>query len=318
MDDHLLLVDDRQGTLHLTLERRRPPSAGDVDPDGCAAALDAWLAARDGRPVQELTVCTTQMHHGDLGPIVEVLATRRPAIARLSLGALTFPDFARGDDTGDNADSDGSSWRLDLPDLAALLAAVPEVEELAVQVSALGVAPTARMLAPRLRRLALRIDGAPPELHTALARAELPVLETLELWPMQYCYGWGGSAGDLAPLLAHELPALRRLAIIGDLGDALIDVLADSRALPLLRHVDLSHGVIGDPGATRLRARWPCFAHLRRLELTGNQIGRKRLAQLRRLGGVVVGSRWQRRGEEPLYLAAPPPISLHDGLFARD
>lgn len=317
MDDHLLLVDDRAGALHLTLERRRPPSAGDVDPDGCAAALDAWLAARGDRPVAALTVCTTQLHHGDLGPIVEVLAVRRPTIARLSLGALMFPDFARGDDRGPHPDSDGSSWRLDLPDLAALLAAVPGVEELVVQVSALGVAPSARMLAPRLRRLILRVDGAPPELHTALARGAFPALETLELWPMQYRHSWGGEPGELAPLLASELPALRRLAIVGDLGDGLIDVLADSPALARLSELDLSHGVIGDPGATRLRARWPCFSRLRRLELTGNQIGRKRLAQLRRLGPAI-HSRWQRRGDEPLYLAAPPPISLQGGLFADD
>ncbi len=318
MNDHLLHVDDMHGVLHLTLECRvaRPATGYDVDPDACAAELDAWLTTREGRRVGDLVVCTTQMHHGDLGPITSVLAMHRPTLRRLYLGALSFPDFARGDHIPDDLDDDGSSWRLELPDLPALLAALPELEVLVVQLSDCGVGHLrARWTAPRLQSLLLRIDGASPDLHAALAHADLPRLETLELWSMQYRYGWGGEAVDLAPLLAAPLPELRRLALIGDLGDDLIDVLADSPALARLTHLDLAHGIITDAGAARLCARWSSFAHLRRLQLTGNQIGPTPLAALRGLANDALASSWQRQAEDPLYLAAPPPVSLFAGLF---
>jgi hypothetical protein len=110
-------------------------------------------------------------------------------------------------------------------------------------------------------------------------------LAHLELWLGRIEYGWGATASDLAPLFRSPgLPALRHLTIVSDLGEALIDELAESALLSGLSTLDLSHGVLGDRGAARLRDHFPRFAHLDRLTLTGNAITRSVAAALRDLG----------------------------------
>lgn len=75
-------------------------------------------------------------------------------------------------------------------------------------------------------------------------------------------------ATDLLPLLNNpELTALRHLTIVSDLGDAVIDAIAESAILPRLATLDLSHGTLSAAGAARLRDRWSRFAYLRRCKI---------------------------------------------------
>ncbi|MFO0761554.1 MAG: hypothetical protein U0359_34055 [Byssovorax sp.] len=136
MNDHLVYVDDSlHGELHLTLECRRAGAASshDVDPAACAAELGAWLDARAGRPCGAVLVTTSRIHHGDMGPVLDALVTRRPELGRLALEAITFPEFDRGDNVPDDRDRDGSSWRLSVPGVDRLLNAVPALEDLVIQ-----------------------------------------------------------------------------------------------------------------------------------------------------------------------------------------
>ncbi len=316
MNDHLLYVDDRPfGELHLSLERRRPgaATAHGVAPDACAAELSAWLDARPGRPWGDILVTTSRVNSGDLEPVVEVLSTRRPQVQRLALGALVFPDFARGDDVPDDPDRDGGSWQLSVPGVDRLLDALPSLEALVVQASDIdGTRPAAPIAAPALRRLVLRVAALNPEWLAVLGRGVYPTLSHLELWLGRIAFGWGATVDDLTPLSDSEtMPALRSLKLVSDLDDALIDRLAGSRLLSGLTSLDLSDGVLGDATAARLGKHFARFAHLERLTLAGNALSPAGAAAVRALGpNVVVGT--QRHAGVDGVPFDPPCVSLFD------
>jgi hypothetical protein len=313
VNDHLVYVDDSLcGELHLTLECRRAGAATihDVDPAACAAELGAWLDARAGHPCGAVLITTSRVHHGDMGPVLDALVARRPELWRLALGAITFPDFERGNDVPEDRERDGSSWRLSVPGVDRLLNALPALEDLIVQASDVGMYEAAPIVAPRLRRLIVRAEALDPRVIATLGRGRFPALSRLELWLGQIEYGWGATAGDLAPLFRSPgLPALRHLTIVSDLGAALIDELAESALLSGLSTLDLSHGMLDDRGAARLRDHFPRFAHLDRLTLTGNAITRPEAAALRDLTPtIVVGG--QRSPDSEDIRFDPPLVSL--------
>lgn len=315
MNDHLVYLDDSPwGELHLTLERRRPSGATvhGVDPAACAAELGTWLDARAGRPWGAVLITTSREHNGDLGPALDALIVRRPELGRLALGAITFPDFERGSYVPDEPGRDGSSWRIRVPGLDDLLNALPTLEELVIQASDVEVNDVTPIVAPRLHRLIVRAEAFELRLLAALARGRFPALTHLELWLGRIEYGCGATARELAPLLGSPgLPALRHLTLVSDLGAPVLDELAESAVLSGLATLDLSHGVLDDGGAARLRDHFPRFAHLERLTLTGNAISRREAAALRALGpALVVGCQRSPESEEIPF--DPPRVSLFD------
>lgn len=322
--DHVLCVDDRglYAKLHLTLECSRPgvATSHDVNEDHCAAALDSWLLANPERILLELLVTTSRVHHGSFGQVVDVLASHRPEILRLGLGALTFPDFDRGGYIPEDLSCDGSSWRLSVP-LERVLAAVPTLHELVVQCNDIGMVHDilgARSPSPfpemtRLRRLVLRDEALNPAVVSALGASSFPQLESLELWLGHFGYSWGGSARDLVPLLNDPgFGNLRLLTLVSDLKDALIDVLAESALIARLESLRLPFGVLDASGALRLRDRWSAFSNLRRLDVTGNAIAATAARALRETapGVVVLGDQRIGVSEEPHF--APPLVGLLD------
>ncbi len=316
MNDHLVYIHDGSyGELHLSLECRRRGTATehDVAPRACAAELAAWLDAHPGRPWGDILVTTARVNTGDLDSVVEVLVSRRPAVQRLALGAIAFPDFDRGDDVPDEPGRDGSSWCLSVPGVDRLLNALPTLDTLAVQATEIvQIDPAPPIVAPHLRRLVLREQALNPEMLAVLGRGVYPALSHLELWLGRIAYGWGCTADVLAPLLAcAEMPALRHLKLVSDLDDGLVDGLAESRLLPGLATLDLSHGVLGDDTEARLRRHIARFAHLDRLTLAGNALSPAGAAGVRALGqNIVVGTqRHAGTGDVPF---DPPRVSLFD------
>jgi hypothetical protein len=310
--DHVLYSAEHPPSLHLTLESPRPGSAYGrrTDEQRCAAVLDEHL--RGGEPLTDLVVSTTTRHHGNLDQIVEVLSARRPRISRLLLGALTFPDFARGDYIPEDLDRDGSCWMLELRNLTNLLSALPGLEELAVQANQIdaGYGPLA---SPGLRRLVLRAESLSPDFLAALGQSAFPALETLELWPGDCAFGWGGEPEALVPLLsAAGLPSLRCFTLYSDLGDGQIPLLAEAGILPRLSRLDLSFGTLSDAGAEALCKCWGRFAHLERLSLAGNFLTREAAMELAKLSPRVIKIGWQ-RWTEYTPRCAIPPVSLFTG-----
>lgn len=322
--NHVLYASDQRSreVLHLTLEcgQLGAVNGHEIKEEHCAAALDAWLRAAPDRVLAELLVTTSRFHHGFLGPVVDVLAKYRPRIRGLGLGALTFPNFARGSYIPHRPDGDGSSWHLSVP-LDALLAAVPTVEELVVQCNdietsydfvAVKPPPPYREM-PCLRRLVLRDDGLDPAVVSALAASSFLQLESLELWLGGFEYGWGASARDLVPLLRSPgFGQLRHLTLVSDVKDGLVDVLAEGPLVARLESLRLPFGVLEAAEADRLRERWEAFSHLRRLDVTGNAIGATAARALRDSAPDVVTLGAQRLwvDEEPRF--APPLVDFFD------
>jgi hypothetical protein len=316
--DHVLYVDDRgpYAELHLTLECGRAGVATrhDVNEDHCAVALDGWLRANPGRTLRELLVTTSRVHHGSFGPVVDVLASHRPAVLHLGLGALAFPDFDRGDYIPEDLSRDGSSWRLSVP-LERVLAAVPSLQKLVVQCNdILGAKPPPPLPEmTHLRRLVLRDTALNPAVVSALGASSFPQLESLDLWLGHFEYSWGGSARDLVPLLnSHGLGKLRQLTLVSDLGDALVDVLAEGALTARLEALRLPFGVLGASGAARLLDRWSAFSNLRRLDVAGNAITAAAARALRETapGTVILGDQRIRVDEEPYF--SPPLVGFFD------
>lgn len=329
--NHVLYVDerDRYATLHLTLECSRAgvATSHDVDEDHCAAALDGWLQANPERILLELLVTTSRVHHGSVGPVVDVLARHRPEILHLGIGALTFPDSDRGDYVPEDLSRDGSSWSLSVP-LARVLAAVPTLHTLVVQCNDIHMVhdnlgakpppPFPKMT--RLRRLVLRDEALNPAAVSALGASSFPRLESLELWLGRFEYSWDGSARDLVPLLNNPgFGKLRQLVLVSDLQDALVDVLAESALIAQLESLGLPFGVLGASEALRLRDRWSAFSNLRRLDVRGNAISAAAARALREAAPGVVDLGDQRirvDEEEPRF--APPLVSFFDTWAAVD
>ncbi|GCD96973.1 hypothetical protein [Embleya hyalina] len=318
--DHLRRVDDRgsYAELHLTLEcdRAGVVTSRDVDEDHCAAALDRWLRAHPGRTLTELVVTTSRVHNGSFAPVVDVLARHRPEIVRLGLGALLFPDFERGDHAPTTPSGDGSSWRLSVP-LDRVFAAVPALGELVVQCNDIALVDTGpSRVWPKtahLRRLVLRDEAIDPAVVSALGAGSFPRLESLELWLGRFGYGWGGSARDLLPLLnGPGFESLRRLTLVSDVSDELVDVLADSALGARLWSLRLPFGVLDADAALRLCERWSAFGELRRLDVTGNAIPAAAARALRSKAPDVVnlGRQYVHVDEDPYF--APPLVSLFD------
>jgi hypothetical protein len=322
--DHIIYEDTRgeeYGELHLTLEKRCPgvATSHDVDPEACAAALDEWLRANGGRELLELLVTTARVHHGDVEPIVAVLEKHRPRVFSVGAGALTFPDFDRGNEEPNHPDGDGSSWHLEVP-LDRLLGALPAVETVVIHANAVSV--TARSAPPTtasgLRSLVLRDEALDPRVVSWLSGLEFPRLTKLELWLGNYEYSWGGSASDLLPLLNNRsMSALEHLTIVSDLGDAILDVLSECTVLDRLTTIHLPYGLMTEAGAGRLHDRWSRFSKIQRVNLNGNLIPADAVAALRAIGPGVVAVEWQRTWTGAGARFEPPLVSLFDAWKSR-
>jgi len=80
--DHLLYSDEASGILKLSLESRWAAVPWHLAAERCASELDAWLQQRGERRLDHILVGTFFEHHGDLDPVVDVLARRRPQLSR--------------------------------------------------------------------------------------------------------------------------------------------------------------------------------------------------------------------------------------------
>ena len=312
MNEHILYADIHE--LHLSLERRSCAGARgrDIDPRACATALDAWIRAGELVP-NSLAISTTTLHHGDFQPVIDVLCEHRPAVRFLRLGALTFPDFERGNDLGPREDSDGSSWIAEVRSLDRVLRALPALQELIVHANDIGLMDAEPICAPSLQRLVLRADTLAPDFIAALGQSTFSELLALQLWCGNIDYGWGDVTGkDLSALLdSSGMPKLRHLALLSDITNGLIPELAGSSVLPRLATLDLSYGTLGDEGAALLIEQWPRFAHLDRLMLAGNFMTPAAARALKGMAPRAIDIGWQRWNDsDGSKHCMPPAVSL--------
>jgi len=164
-----------------------------------------------------------------------------------------------------------------------------ELHQLVLQAGWLTLPP---LRAPGLKQLRLRVAGLSRAALFALGAAELPALETLELWLGSPEHGAECTAADLIGVLNEmRWPRLtrRRLHAV-PFSDALIAPLLDLAWLPQLESLDLGYGTLTDAGAEAL------CAHADRLQELGvfvecNELTRP-MAQ--RLADAGINAVWQR------------------------
>lgn len=136
-----------------------------------------------------------------------------------------------------------------------------------------------------LRSLTVETGGLPGNILEEISRANLPVLEHLELWLGDDGYGWDSSIEDLRPILSADLfPSLRYLGLRNFCqADALAAALAEAPVLDRIEVLDLSMGTLGDDGAKALAASSK-VAKLKKLDLHHHYMSEEGVAQIQALG----------------------------------
>ena len=157
------------------------------------------------------------------------------------------------------------SW-ITQGDLTPLLAAYPDLEVLWVRGgNELSLQPGA---AHRAAGAGLPDRRPARQVTRAVGDCDLPALRRLDLWLGRQDYGGDTGVDDLAAILAGDrLPALRHLAVCNaEFADHIAQAVATAPVVARLEVLDLSMGVLTDPGAEALLAGQP-LTHLRRLDL---------------------------------------------------
>ncbi|MGC4117323.1 MAG: WGR domain-containing protein [Myxococcales bacterium] len=156
-------------------------------------------------------------------------------------------------------------------ELDGLPAAFGGLRTLQLQAGSLAVD---RLGVPGLRQLQLRSAGMDRRTLAMLGREDWPELTSLGLWLGSPRLGCDVQLEDLSPLLVPErFPKLRKLAVwASPFGSDLAEAVTASPLVAQLESLDLSLGTLGKRAAQHLRANAATLAHLRRLDLTLDEL----------------------------------------------
>ncbi len=187
---------------------------------------------------------------GDWNPIeneagaAEIVASlaaacdRLPGLRAIFLGDITYEECE-------------ISW-IRQTDITPILEAYPRLEQLRVR-GAEGLS-IGEVHHDSLEALIIESGGLPRSVVRAVAAADLPNLEHVELWLGSDGYGGDSTVEDLTPILSGA--AFPRLKYLGlrdcEWADALATALADAPILRRIETLDLSLGNLGDEGAVAL------------------------------------------------------------------
>jgi hypothetical protein len=161
-------------------------------------------------------------------------------------------------------DSDQLSW-TNVPDVSALWAAAPALEEAVLQGSAIRVGDLSHR---RLRKLHLLSGGLTREPVQALVRGALPALQDLDVWFGDPEYGAECDMDDVRRLMGHDFPALVRMGLSNsEFGDTIAAELPNAVWLPRIRALSLFGSVLTDAGGEALLRHADRLLHLEVLDL---------------------------------------------------
>ncbi|WP_141592587.1 WGR domain-containing protein [Myxococcus sp. AB056] len=225
--------------------------------------LTMLLRSPSARFLQELTLGLPDNdgdnEYGDLIKVVTRLAPK--TLQRLFIGDFVFPDESE------------ISW-VKLGNLAPLLKALPHLTTLRLRGGEVRLGPVEL---PELRRFTMESGGLPRPAVQSIASAKWPKLEQLEVWFGSEEYGGRFRPSDIQPILdATGLPNLKHLGLCNAaFSDELATVLPKAKVLKQLESLDLSKGTLMDTDAEVLAANAAAFKHLKKLDVSQNQLTRK-------------------------------------------
>lgn len=222
--------------------------------------LHEALAHPGSRFLQELTLgCFDFEGENFYKTALETISeSPRPALKRLFVG-----DFIQEECevSWSGAGGFGRLWE-----------AAPNLESLTIHAGDIALTS---LDAPKLRELVVESGGLSGSALQTIAAAELPELERLELWLGTEDYEGSTELAMLAPILAgKKLPKLKHLMLGNcDYQDEIARAVVGAAILPQLETLSLAMGTMIDgEGGEALLAGAGSFAHLERLDLSGNHL----------------------------------------------
>lgn len=234
---------------------------------------------------------TDEMFEAPPDEIVEALIAAAPQLP--SLKALFFGDII--------SEECEVSW-INLTDLSPFWEAFPQLEILKIRGGdglSLGTIEHRH-----LRSLTIECGGLDREVLQAVAAADLPALEHLEIYLGDSGYGWNGTIEDLEPILSGKLfPKLKYLGLCdSEIADEVAIAVAKAPIVERLETLDLSQGTLGDAGAKALIAS-PAIGRLKNLNLSHHYISDKLQTELKKLPVKIDLSEQQDGDEDNRYVA---------------
>jgi len=154
-----------------------------------------------------------------------------------------------------------------------------------------------------LKSLRIETGGMDQKTVQEVGAANLPALESLELFIGTDRYGRSCSVEDIVGILhAEKFPKLTKLGLQNaDIINELIPGLVASSLFKQLKEVDLAYGVLGDEGANQLLA--ADLGHLEKINLHHNYLTEETLQKFAELDCEVDGSGQQDATDEDRYVA---------------
>jgi uncharacterized protein (TIGR02996 family) len=245
---------------------------GDFDSNFDAAqAAKQLFALPSGRFLRELTIGMADFEENSYDDLMDALKdVRCPTLEKLFIGDFEYPDDTE------------ISW-THIGNISPLYKAFPNLRSLKLRGGSLEMGKTVNL--PELREFTVESGGVPIGAVKAIAKADWPKLERLEVWFGAENYGAGGDVDDLKPLLeGKNLPKLKHLGLRNaEFTNELCEVLHQAPILKQLETLDLSMGTMTDAGAAALAANAAAYKHLKHLDVTENMLtgeGEKALAKL--------------------------------------
>ena len=240
------------------------------DPVELPAVIRALLdEPGPGALIERLVVGLVRPDANDYAEVCAAIGGRlRPALVELELG-----DF--------EPEECELNWTT--LDATRLWAGVPNLRKLWLRAGAMVLDGLAL---PRLRELETVTGGLSPAALTAIASADWPELERMQL---QIGAAGEGAATDvelLAPILAGErLPKLTHLGLRNcEFSDAICEALVAAPILRRLRSLDLAMGTLSDAGVDVILRHADAFRQLEHIDVDDNYLSQAALARLEALG----------------------------------
>ncbi|QSQ27473.1 WGR domain-containing protein [Pyxidicoccus parkwayensis] len=249
--------------------------------------LKLLLAHPSARFLQELTIGLADNEgENEYGAIIRIIAKSAPGTLRkLFIGDFVFPDDTE------------ISW-THVGNVVPLYKAFPGLRSLHLR----GGEPTfGKIDLPELREFIMETGGLDRGSVKAIAAANWPKLQKLEVWFGSENYGASGELKHIQPILdATGLPELKHLGLCNaEFTNELAAALPKSKVLPQLETLDLSRGTLTDEGAAVLLANAAAFKHLKRLDLSLNLLSTKVAKSVAKLcADVVIGRQRQDHSDE--------------------
>lgn len=238
--------------------------------------LAAALSVPACRLLRELVLGNADVGRQDVGTAIKVLSDRTlPTVSSLSL--LTELEL------------DELSWVATPGDLSRMWRAFPNLEH--VQIRTGSNVKLGKVNLPKAKSFVLETCGMKAETFEAIAAAEWPQLEKLDLMFGSSDEKSGGttSADQVARLLQRrDLPNLKWLGLrSAEFTDDLVQLLVGSPLLPQLKVLDLSMGCLTDKGAGQLLNNRGAFGQLQTVNLARNVLSEHQAQALGQLAGEV-------------------------------